>query len=78
MKAFTSCKEFPKGDLLNWDEIPWKLAGAKNNSELEYLHLDTQICASQESSLILIPFPLKKEQNMGAFTIKNIISNGGD
>ena len=61
MKAYTNCKEFLKGDLLSWNVIPWVLAGNRKVSELEYLDLQKEICTPQESSLILVPFPLKKE-----------------
>ena len=33
MKAFTSCEQFLKGDLLSWDEITWELAGRRHVSE---------------------------------------------
>jgi hypothetical protein len=61
MEAYTSCSEFLKGDLLSWNDIPWVLAGRRQLSELEYLDLEKDICASRDSSFILIPFPLKKE-----------------
>ena len=61
MKAYTICSQFLKGDLLSWNDIPWVLAGRRQYSELEYLDLEKDICSSQDSSLILVPFPLKKE-----------------
>ena len=62
MIAYTNCEEFLRGDMLSWGEIPWVLAGNRQVSELEYLDLQKQICSPQDSSLILIPFPLKKEK----------------
>lgn len=47
--------------MLSWNDIPWILAGRRQVSELEYLDLETDICKHQDSSLILVPFPLKKE-----------------
>ena len=61
MIAYTSCKEYMKGDLLSWDDIPWVLGGRRQLSELEYLDLEKDICIPLDSSLILLPFPLKKE-----------------
>ena len=61
MKAYTNCEKMLKGDLLTWDKIPWILAGSKQVSEIEYLDIQNDICAQQDSSLILLPFPLQKE-----------------
>ena len=61
MKAYTSCTDFIKGDLLRWDSIPWTLTGRRQVSELEYLDLETEICNAQNSSHILVPIALKKE-----------------
>ena len=61
MRAYTTCSEFLQGDLLSWKDIPWILGGRKQVSELEYLDLEADICASQDLSFLLLPFPLKKE-----------------
>ena len=47
--------------LLSWDDIPWVLGGRRQVSKLEYLDFDKDICIPQNSSLILLPFPLKQE-----------------
>ena len=47
--------------MLNWDDIPWVLGGRRQVSKLEYLDFDKDICIPQNSSLILLPFPLKQE-----------------
>ena len=56
----TGCKDFPEGNLVNWETSNWYLNSSRGTArQMETMDLESDVCRSRELSLHLVPYKLK-------------------
>ena len=55
LEDWTGCRAREYGDIVNWELESWTLNTTENNSEMEYLEFERNVCYTKEYSLHVFP-----------------------